>query len=504
MKLQIIHLEPHEDLSSAKDRLAWAKAERVLFMWPRHGQILQRQLDLVLLGREAVRRGLQLGLLTHDPVVRDHAQRVGITVFDELEQATREDWATAPGPDIGAQRFGRPDTWGRSQDKLPYKRSHPVERTQRPWLAYLSLALALFSIASLSFVLLPSASIRFQPLSLDRQATMRVTLNPLLDEDEISVDGIPASMHQVEISVEIIESATGTKRVPTGHAGGELLFTNLTDHPVEIPAGTSVRIAGQEAPRFEVASSISLSQAEGSQAVALARSANPGPEGNVDAEVINAVDGPLGLSVAVTNPGPFGGGDLERQTIVAQEDLDRALATATEQILEAAGVSLTASLPAGRVLVPASLRISSFVNVESDRALGAPAMSFRLASTAVVEGLSYRPVDAQRALNLRAESSLPALWELRPNSVSSTEMTVISDGPGGQAVLVTGSWEIYNASDLHSIPLQVHGLTRAEAEEVLESEFGVREIDIEIRPAILDRLPLLPARIDANPAWDLR
>lgn len=69
MRLQIIQLEPYDDVISARDRLTFVKAERVLLILPKQGGILQRKLDLVLLQREAARRGARLALISRDPSV---------------------------------------------------------------------------------------------------------------------------------------------------------------------------------------------------------------------------------------------------------------------------------------------------------------------------------------------------------------------------------------------------------------------------------------------------
>ena len=101
MKIQIIYLDPHDDHASARDKLNACQAQRAALVWPNRGRILTRRLDLVLLDRHARNRGVQIGLVVHDPTVRRHAQSIGIPTFDTVDDVTQETWrtrGTAPGP----------------------------------------------------------------------------------------------------------------------------------------------------------------------------------------------------------------------------------------------------------------------------------------------------------------------------------------------------------------------------------------------------------------------
>ena len=61
MKVQILRLDAEDDLASIQDRLAWIQAGRVILVWPGEGVRLPRRLDLLLLQRQAERRGARAG-----------------------------------------------------------------------------------------------------------------------------------------------------------------------------------------------------------------------------------------------------------------------------------------------------------------------------------------------------------------------------------------------------------------------------------------------------------
>ena len=92
MKTYIINLDPHDDIISARDKMGWAKAERILLVWPERVRLLDRRLDLVLLQRHSAALGAQLGVISRDTEVRYHAPRLGILVFKDLRQAQRSNW----------------------------------------------------------------------------------------------------------------------------------------------------------------------------------------------------------------------------------------------------------------------------------------------------------------------------------------------------------------------------------------------------------------------------
>src|SRR5258708_30758516 len=92
MKLQVIQLEPYDDVTSVRDRLAFVRTERVLLVLPRTATILKRKLDLVLIQREAARRGARLALITRDLDVIDNASELNISTFSSVRASQRGTW----------------------------------------------------------------------------------------------------------------------------------------------------------------------------------------------------------------------------------------------------------------------------------------------------------------------------------------------------------------------------------------------------------------------------
>ena len=89
MKTQIITLESHDDLISVRDRMSWAKTQRILLVWPKYEKVTLRQVDLKVLQRHALSLGAQLGLVTRARRVRQDAEALKIPVFESTGQAQR-------------------------------------------------------------------------------------------------------------------------------------------------------------------------------------------------------------------------------------------------------------------------------------------------------------------------------------------------------------------------------------------------------------------------------
>lgn len=91
---------------------------------------------------------------------------------------------------------------------------------------------------------------------------------------------------------------------------GTVLFTNLTDEPVTIPAGTIVTTEGDNPIRYRLTADVTLPA--GAEATAegpiVALDEFPGSEGNTRRDSVTVVEGDLAEIVSVTNPAALSNG----------------------------------------------------------------------------------------------------------------------------------------------------------------------------------------------------
>src|SRR5215510_10748913 len=136
MKTQIITLESHDDLISVRDRMSWAKTQRILLVWPKYEKVMLRQVDLKVLQRHALSLGAQLGLVTRTRRIRDDAEALRIPVFESTGQAQRVVWPKPRRTRIQlarrARSVPRKDLRDLRREQVPVKderwRSYPVVR----------------------------------------------------------------------------------------------------------------------------------------------------------------------------------------------------------------------------------------------------------------------------------------------------------------------------------------------------------------------------------------
>ena len=90
--VETIQLEPHDDVTTVRDRLAFVEKRHVLLVLPPDAPILQRKLDLVLIQREAKRRAIRLAIVSNDLQVVDHARELNISAFTSLQESRKQRW----------------------------------------------------------------------------------------------------------------------------------------------------------------------------------------------------------------------------------------------------------------------------------------------------------------------------------------------------------------------------------------------------------------------------
>src|SRR5512140_1085585 len=98
MKTQVIQLLLHDDVISVRDKMSWAKTERILLVFPPHSHILARRLDLRLLQRHAAMLGTQLAIVTRSSELRRAAEETNIPDFRTTASAQRQAWERELSP----------------------------------------------------------------------------------------------------------------------------------------------------------------------------------------------------------------------------------------------------------------------------------------------------------------------------------------------------------------------------------------------------------------------
>lgn len=366
MKTYILRLDAHDDIISARDKMNWGKAERILLVWPERGRVLNRRLDLLLLQRHCKALGAQLAVVSRDREVRYHAPRLGIPVFKSLRKAQGAVWRVP-------RRFRKGETPPIAQpgtDTRPLNSDIPIpshatsrlpERPERPKPLPALIRLAAFTIAVLAFlsiaaVLLPQAELGLRPETRTQQATIRVQASP--DFQTIDLSGqAPAGWATVIVEGRESVAVSGSISIPDKPAIGHVRFTNLTDRVVEIPEETVVRTLESESIRFIVTQSGSVPGAPGESISLPVRCLTPGMEGNLPANRLVAIEGLLGTQLSVTNPFATNHGSERQAPAPTQEDREQLSAQLQRSLRRTALAELQGNLAEGDLMIPTSLKL---------------------------------------------------------------------------------------------------------------------------------------------------
>ncbi len=475
--------------------MGWAQTARVLLVWPDSGRVLARRLDLLLLFRHANRLGAHLALITTDPVVLDHARELGLPTFPTVDASRQTVWRSRSNRLTPTRRKPRP-----APDEVRPRPSRFRLPALPAWLGWtvrgLVFAIGLAGILSLAYALVPAASVTLTPRARNLRTTLEVIADPVIQTVEGS--NIPARTVRVEVEAGGRTNTTGLRDVPRDFARGSVILTSLDGTTTTIPQGTGVRTTSGNPVRFRTTRAVTIEARIGATVAVDVQAVEPGPRSNVRGGIVNAIEGPLGLQFAVTNPEPMRGGDSAPQFAVTEADRERLHAELLAQ-LEAEGLAaIESQLAPGEFLASASVTVTEIVAETYDLAVGEPADAVALTLRIAVTGLAIKEADARQVAQtalaeLVAEGE--ALQTGNERYQRSPEVVVADTGTVRFSVTAEG-WAV-PIVDRERVREAVKGRTIAEA------QFGLVDVvplsrtpQIDVWPLWMERLPWMPFRID--------
>ncbi len=493
MKTQLLQLDPFDDSPSTREKLRWIQADRVVLVWPAYGEVLRRRLDLVLLQREARRHGAQLGLVCHDPKVRDNAEELGLPVFDDPDRIDRQPWpapasksGTLPAPPSEARRPLPPRP---APSSPPSRKGEPFRR------AALVSAVAL-SLLSLAAVVGPVAVVELDPVEIPVEASVAIVLAPA-GPASVAAVAISSRSLRTEVEGSLRSPTSGSVSAPTSFAEGTVLFSAIGESEVVIPEGSGVRAGLVGGPRFVTVERALIPAGGGTPVRVPIRSASPGPQGNVPAGSIVAVEGTLGLQVTVSNPSPTEGGAQAQVPGVSVSDAEQVRAALERQLLQEANARWTDLLEQGEALLPGSIRIATVTRAETEPDVGQPSESVEVRLTLVVETPAYQMADLEQVVAEAVGGAVPAGRQVFRESIR-YELTPRRD-PSGWGYLLRVYALTYDPGSGASVGSLIAGRRIEAAAPLLRGQVDLdRQPVIRIWPTWWPWLPILPFRIQTS------
>jgi hypothetical protein len=286
--------------------------------------------------------------------------------------------------------------------------------------------------------------------------------------------------------------------VPDKYSVGKILFTNLTEMPIEIPLGTIVARLDNSGVRFETTERADVASGIGQIQEVPIRALTPGEVGNMEANSLGSLIGDLGTSLSAINPDPSYGG-ADRVTNMATQNDRNDLFSLLETDLKVEAIQSTQTLLSeGDIIFPDSVTILDILHEVYVPSAGQPGdrLSLDLKITYTMQYAEYS--DLLRLCEPALKAELPEGYEsLTENSIKFDLLkrpTANSDGT--TSLNLQANRKVKKEIDVLNLSLLVQGLSIKEAYEILEEEYGpeMRPV-VEISPSWWPWLPIVTMRI---------
>lgn len=400
----------------------------------------------------------------------------------------------------------------------PSAADHPgAERLQRPTggrigatpvlvgVAVLALAVVVGAVAA--FLLLPSATVAITP----RQETIgpvpfQVTASTTATEPDAEAGIVPAQTVPIEVQAANSFPATG-KRVEETPARGVVRFRNFdptTKNTIAkgavVSTGSGVRFTTDRAisvPAAKLVFGEDTTVVPSSVDVAVT-AADPGPEGNVEANTITTVPrGEEPLFLKVNNPDPTAGGTRTEFIRVKQDDVDAAVTALTDQLVAAFTDRLDdpdLSGDGATVFPDTATRGEPVFEQDLEALVGQEVETFDLSATLSGSVTAVDAAPVQLIAEARLASNVDDGYRLvDESSVITVDPAVVSGGTIWFPVVVTARQ--VRELDPAAIEAEILGRPLAEARALLET-YG--DVDLVVWPDWVGTIPTIDSRVEVT------
>jgi hypothetical protein len=506
METETIYLYPDDDIVSIRDRLDWVKGPRVVLVLPEDGELLNSPLDLSLLQRHAAGLRLEIGLVSSDESIVRQAKELGFATFSSVRSATKgkRRWWRARRkrpPPVSPAKLDKADL----SEMQRRKAERPI--WQRWMLRYLAIVAYVLTLAALfiaAVYAIPGATITLEPEVRTVQVLRQIVADPQLEEVEASGLSVPGRVLVTIQEWEADVETTGTIEVPDARAQGRVIFVNQLDQPVTVPAGVRVSTSAGSRIIFQTLSPVEVPGVVGGTVETDAVAVEPGDLGNVAANLINRIEGPLSLQLQVRNLEPFTGGGVRVERAVTEEDQRRLRSQVLQQIQLLSLAELQSQVERQEFLARDSLRLARILHETYSHFPGEQTDRLGLDIRAEFQATA---VDEAQAVGLVYEAVAAAVedgFKLVPDSLSFSSGEVIGvDDEGRVTFEMIGSGRM--AADLAlSEPLRrVLGQRVEPAMAHLYESLPLQEYpSAQVWPSWFERIPFLPVRVSTDVVTD--
>jgi hypothetical protein len=494
MKTQVIHLDKHDDLISIRDHMAWAKTPRILLVWPRRGGVSVGPLDMTLLRRHAESLGAELGIVTRNGEMRAAAREQGISFFSTTSEAQKKHWRERQ-PARLTRRFPRQDLRSLRHELPPAEMFTFVDNPIRRMIVFTTGVLAVLVVM---LVFLPTADIQIALPEQKQSLTIAVSAAP--GEQSVQLSGnIPQQTLTFAIDGKDAALVTGKVLLPEQTASGEVILMNLTDKGITIPYGTVLKTTASPPVSYIIGKSVDIPAGKGKSLHVAIQAQKAGLTGNANPGTISLVDGPLGQSLAVTNPAAISGGTEINYAAATEQDRENLKKRLLLELERQARLRFQSQIKEGDVLLPGRLVQTRILEEKYDPPAGQTgeklSLSLRVEFSMGFASFADLYFLAQRVL----DASLAPGFEALPGQIKLKVVSSFSESDSIVHWQMLAERSVKPSLDTQEVISYVQGRTVSRASSLLTDTYRLAESpEIKIQPEWWPWLPFLPMRITVN------
>ncbi len=355
------------------------------------------------------------------------------------------------------------------------------------------------------FFIYPRATVVLAIASEPVSQTVTVTIDNNINDPLSGEARIPGQKVQVETSVKSTAQATGSKEVGT-KANGTVTVSNRLGETVALPGGSLLSRDGRDFLTKEAieinAATVSLDSAgnvlvkPGTKTVAV-EAKEVGSVFNLAAGdfLITSLSGTKRDRVTASNSSAFAGGDSHSVKVVTENDIKSAK--------ESVGSSKTAELSnqltaqAKDITVLASTIEVDVIEVSTSKNAGDETDTFDVEAKIRARTIGFVAAQYQQAIVEAVGKTLPPGKELMVSAADSVETKVGSSAfdQGTLELVGTLRASMVQTIDESALRQLIKGKTSLAAAELLKTQSGIIDAEVQLRPALRQAVPKSDSQI---------
>ena len=204
---------------------------------------------------------------------------------------------------------------------------------------------------------IPRANITLTPISHTQAVTLPVVASKKVQRIYLT-GSVPAYEVRVVVDGSQTIAATGSTVISLDKASGFARFRNLTNARVYIPSGTIIKTQVEPVVRFITMQAGEVAPGIDQTADLPIYALDPGVGGNLNANELQALEGSLGLSLAVTNPEHTTGGRERMVMAPSPDDRERVKNLLLTSLIGDVKTRSRYMLSTGDIVFPDTLQLS--------------------------------------------------------------------------------------------------------------------------------------------------